>query len=94
MTTEGPDRLMTAAEVASLLQVNKGWVYEQTRRRCMPHIRLGRYVRYRRSAVEGCISPNWKQTAPDPRNSGCVLGATKRLTPSQIDREDTRVGVA
>ena len=52
----GEDRLLTAEEVAGLLHVTKGWVYEQTRRECMPHIRLGRYVRFRRSAVERWIA--------------------------------------
>jgi excisionase family DNA binding protein len=55
-TSAGEDRLLTAEEVAGLLQVTKGWVYEQTRRDSMPHIRLGRYVRFRRSAVERWIS--------------------------------------
>ena len=31
------------------------FVYEQTRRHRMPHVRLGRYVRYRRSAVDRWI---------------------------------------
>lgn len=56
LTAAGEDRLLTADEVAGLLHVTKGWVYEQTRRDCMPHIRLGRYVRFRRSAVERWIS--------------------------------------
>ena len=55
-TPAGGDRLLTAEEVADLLQVSKGWVYEQIRRDSMPHIRLGRYVRFRRSAVERWIS--------------------------------------
>jgi len=47
------DSLLTAQEVASLLQVTPAWVYDATRRRRIPHLRLGRYVRYRRSALEG-----------------------------------------
>lgn len=50
-----PDRLLTAAEVAAMLHVTKSWVYDQTRRHRMPHVRLGRYVRYRRSAVDRWI---------------------------------------
>jgi excisionase family DNA binding protein len=46
------DSLLTADEVASLLQVTPAWVYAETRRRRIPHLRLGRYVRYRRSALE------------------------------------------
>jgi excisionase family DNA binding protein len=43
--------LLTAEEVAALLRVTPAWVYAETRRRRIPHIRLGRYVRYRRDAL-------------------------------------------
>jgi len=43
--------LLTAGEVATLLRVTKAWVYTQTRAHKIPHVSLGRYVRYRRSAV-------------------------------------------
>ena len=49
---EGPDDLLTAEEVAALLRMTPAWVYAQTRRRRIPHLRLGRYVRYRREALE------------------------------------------
>src|SRR3954447_9367299 len=45
------DRLMTAEEVADWLQVKVGWVYRESRAGRMPHVRLGRYCRYRRGAV-------------------------------------------
>lgn len=45
------DPLLTADEVAALLRVTKAWVYAQTRAQQIPHVPLGRYVRYRRSAV-------------------------------------------
>ena len=32
------------------------WVYAETRRNRIPHMRLGRYFRYRRSAIEAWIS--------------------------------------
>ena len=47
----GIDPLLTAEEVAELLQVTKAWVYAETRAKRIPHVPLGRYVRYRRSAV-------------------------------------------
>lgn len=46
------DGLMTAEEVARLLGVNVAWVYAQSRRRKIPTVTLGRYRRYRRSAIE------------------------------------------
>lgn len=45
------DRLLTADEVAEMLRVTRGWIYAETRARRIPHLRLGRYVRYRESAV-------------------------------------------
>jgi excisionase family DNA binding protein len=45
------DPLLTADEVAVMLKVTKAWVYAETRAKRIPHVPLGRYVRYRRSAV-------------------------------------------
>jgi excisionase family DNA binding protein len=38
--------------VAELLQVTAAWVYSETRQRRLAQVRLGRYVRYRRTAIE------------------------------------------
>jgi excisionase family DNA binding protein len=46
------DQLLTADEVAAFMRVTRAWVYAETRRNALPHLRLGRYVRYRRSAIE------------------------------------------
>jgi excisionase family DNA binding protein len=46
-----PDRLLTAAEVAEVLAVPERWVREHTRNGHLPHVRLGRYRRYRSEAV-------------------------------------------
>jgi hypothetical protein len=48
-------RLLTAKEVGGLLQVNPSWVLDAARRDAIPHIRLGRYVRYRRPDIEAWI---------------------------------------
>lgn len=50
------DRLLLAGEVAELLQVTPAWVYSETRANRIPHVRLGRYVRYRRSAIDAWLS--------------------------------------
>jgi excisionase family DNA binding protein len=45
------DHLLDAGEVAALLNVPISWVREQTRTGTIPHLRLGRYVRFERDAV-------------------------------------------
>ena len=53
--------LLTVAEVAALLKVSRSWVYEHTRSRGMPpserlpHIKIGKYVRFDPRAVRAFI---------------------------------------
>jgi excisionase family DNA binding protein len=42
---------MTAEELAERWDVTLAWVYAETRAGRIPHLRLGRYVRYRRSTI-------------------------------------------
>ncbi len=46
------DRLLTACEVAAFLAVKESWVREATRDGRLPHLRLGRYRRYRPEVLE------------------------------------------
>jgi excisionase family DNA binding protein len=41
------DRLLTADEVAEFLNVPTTWVRSETRAERMPHVKLGKYRRYR-----------------------------------------------
>jgi excisionase family DNA binding protein len=41
------DRLLTSKEAADLLAVSQRWVEEHARLGTIPHIRLGRFVRFR-----------------------------------------------
>jgi len=45
--------LLTADEVAQILRVPKSWVYSHLRE--LPVIRLGRYVRFKRSEIDGYL---------------------------------------
>lgn len=48
------DGLLTVSEIAAALKVPVSWVYERTRRSGtdrIPHIKLGKYLRFRWSAV-------------------------------------------
>jgi excisionase family DNA binding protein len=55
LRTDPDDPLLTAGEVALMLRVTTAWVYAQTRAERIPHVTLGRYRRYRRSAVLGWL---------------------------------------
>ena len=46
------DRLLTADELAERLGMKTDWVWAQARAGRIPHVRLGRYRRFRESAVE------------------------------------------
>jgi excisionase family DNA binding protein len=44
--------LLTADDVAQMLRVKRSWVYAAARQDQIPHVRLGRYIRFREEAVE------------------------------------------
>ncbi len=54
--TTADDKLLTADDVADLMRVTRAWVCAETRRNAIPHLRLGRYVRYRRTATEAWMA--------------------------------------
>ena len=54
--SRGGPPLLTAAEVGALLGVPKTWVYEQSRLGRIPTVTLGRYKRYRRTAIEEWVA--------------------------------------
>jgi excisionase family DNA binding protein len=66
------DRLLTAEEVADRLGVRTDWVWAQARAGRIPHVRLGRYRRFRESALEAWVSgleaasTKHQSTAPVP----------------------------
>jgi len=55
--------LLTPAELAEMLRVPVSWVYAQTRGRSkagLPFVKMGRYVRFDRSAVRKFIARSAK----------------------------------
>jgi excisionase family DNA binding protein len=76
------ERLLTAAEVAELLSVPVSWIREHTRSGAIPHIPLGRYVRYREAVVLAWIEelsvgggPRFRRYTPSHPTNG-PRGAT------------------
>jgi excisionase family DNA binding protein len=57
---------LTAEEVADLIGMGVDWVYAQTRAKKIPHVRLGRYCRYRVESINTWLAALEDQTfAPD-----------------------------
>ena len=60
--------LLTVEDVAALLRVSKSWVYEHTRSRNiprsdrLPHVKLGKYVRFEPRAVRAFIEKQCRTT--------------------------------
>ena len=48
-------RLLTAEEVAQLTGMTKEWVWAQARADLIPHVRLGRYCRFREEAIDAWL---------------------------------------
>ncbi|MGE5235820.1 MAG: helix-turn-helix domain-containing protein [Acidobacteriota bacterium] len=55
LADEDPRTLLTAEEVAERLRVTKCWIYAEVRAGRLPHVRLGRYVRFRVAAIDSWI---------------------------------------
>ena len=67
------DRLLTAEEIADRLGMKTQWVWAQARAGRIPHVRLGRYRRFREPAVEAWLrdleadnTPTTINPAPTP----------------------------
>jgi excisionase family DNA binding protein len=45
-------QVLTAAEVAQMLGVSKDYIYDACARDELPHVRLGRSIRFRRESIE------------------------------------------
>ncbi len=50
------ERLLTADQVAALLQVPTTWVYRAAREGELPSVPLGRYVRFDAAAIEKWVA--------------------------------------
>jgi excisionase family DNA binding protein len=51
----GPSPLLEAEDVARYIGMTADWVYREVRAGRMPHIRLGRYVRFRRESIDAWL---------------------------------------
>jgi excisionase family DNA binding protein len=47
--------ILDAQAVADMLGMSKDWVYAEARADRIPHVKMGRYTRFRREAIEDWI---------------------------------------
>jgi excisionase family DNA binding protein len=59
---EPRSRLLEAEEVARYLGMRTDWVYREVRAGRLPHIRLGRAVRFRRESIEAWLESRERGT--------------------------------
>jgi len=67
----GFEELLTVEEVAQLLKVPRSWVYERTRLRGserLPHVKLGKYVRFEESAIRAWVRARRHVPFPSPHS--------------------------
>jgi len=72
------DRLLTAEEVAAQLGVRPQWVWAQARAGRIPHVRLGRYRRFRESAIEAWVCELEENSRPPARTLALRSGAERQ----------------
>ena len=72
------DRLLTAPEVAELLSLPVSWVREHTRSGAIPHLKLGRYRRYREADVHAWLDGLAEGDGPRFRRYHPALQSEKR----------------
>ena len=75
---------LTIEEAADLLRVKVSWLYERTRTNGVPHIKLGKYLRFDRDELL-----TW---ASQFRRGGDDRGPSRRPSPFSYDRRINRKG--
>lgn len=66
--TERGSKLLEADDVAEYLGMRTDWVYREVRAGRLPHIRLGRAVRFRRESIEAWLEAR-ERGAPSRRRA-------------------------
>lgn len=59
----GASRLLEADDVARYLGMRTDWVYREVRAGGLPHIRLGRAVRFRHDSIEAWLAARERGTS-------------------------------
>ena len=72
---------LTVQEAADLLRVPVSWLYERTRTNSVPHVKLGKYLRFDRDELVAWINElrrDGRGPAPIGRSTRPVVRAAQR----------------
>jgi excisionase family DNA binding protein len=78
LRTQLSEELLTPEDVCRLLKIKRSYLYDLTHRNRIPHLKLGRHLRFRRSDLEAWLAGKRIEAAP-----GTALG----LDLTRVDRE-------
>lgn len=68
--------LLTADQVAADLGVSKDWIYAEVRAGRIPHVRLGRNVRFRADSIDQWIAELESATMGTTKRRGAASSGT------------------
>jgi len=79
---------LTIDEAAALIRVPKSWLYERTRANTVPHVKLGKYLRFDREEFV-----TWtRQFRRDGRGRGSLARHLARVAGGSRPKRRTTVG--
>jgi excisionase family DNA binding protein len=58
-------RLYTVSQAAQRLRMHETWLYERTRRKVIPHRKLGKYIRFTESDLSAIVQMCFRGQAND-----------------------------
>jgi excisionase family DNA binding protein len=74
-------RLLDADEVAAALGVSRDWIYAEVRAGRIPHVRLGRNVRFRVAPIAAWLSDLERGKMPPTDKRSRAAQTTGSMTP-------------
>lgn len=82
--------LLTAAEAAALLSVPKSWVLAEARVNRIPHVKIGRYVRFRRDSLIAWVDA--RERGPSRRDRRTTAASAVGVDPRPRTHGDSAPG--
>jgi excisionase family DNA binding protein len=62
---QGEDTIFNVEGLANYLKVDEGWIYDKVSSKAIPYFKAGKYVRFKKSAIDKWIERNTvKPTSP------------------------------